>query len=297
MRAAVIMFLGATACAGSAAVDTPNAPAPTEVHEPKQPEAEQQPSSLRERLTMFFAMDEVGEGPRRDAVNDVQLIPWQRVSHGTYSANARGTMSVDAIVGQGQHVSGSVGYHFSTYSVPPMDHTGESFTWAGWVTLDAADGAEPYSDDQALVAKWNSFPDTGGSATDHREYRVWHDQALSRWRFAVSLDGLEGEGHAGSVTHPTPVERDKYYFVEAWHDAQRDSINLRVSTQRERGEVATERWDRGVFVGGADLNVGAQNTCTDDHLQGVIDALGYWNRVLSDDESASLWNDGAGLEL
>src|SRR5688572_24218064 len=134
MRAAVIIFLGATACAGAAAVDTPNAPAPTEVHEPKQPEAEQQPSSLRERLTMFFAMDEVGEGPRRDAVNDVQLIPWQRVSHGTYSANARGTMSVNAIVGQGQHVSGSVGYHFSTYSVPPMDHAGESFTWAGWVT-------------------------------------------------------------------------------------------------------------------------------------------------------------------
>ena len=55
-------------------------------------------------------------------------------------------------------------------------------------------------------------------------------------------------------------------------------------------------WPDGVFSGGADLDVGAQNTCTDDHLEGTVDALGYWTRVLTKLESLQLWNDGNGRE-
>jgi hypothetical protein len=248
------------------------------------PEVAQFPAELRDRLTMFFKMDEVGDGVRVDAVSGVPLVPWQRTGLASYEVSALGTVAVSAVVGDGQHIQGSVGYHFSTGSAPAMKHEGESFTWAGWVSVDAAAGDPPYTDAQTLVAKWNGMPDTF-AANDHREYRVWHDHDMSRWRFEVSSDGLEGSGHSQIVTHPTRVERDRYYFVEAWHDAERDSIALRVSTQSERGVAESVAWSDGVFSGDADLNVGAQNTCTDDHLQGIIDALGYWNRTLSDAES------------
>jgi hypothetical protein len=44
--------------------------------------------------------------------------------------------------------------------------------------------------------------------------------------------------------------------------------------------------------GGADLDVGAQNTCPDARLQGVVDALGHWKRTLGEYESKALGNDG-----
>ena len=110
-------------------------------------------------------------------------------------------------------------------------------------------------------------------------------------------DAASPDRHGADVTHSAPIEHDDLYFVEAWRDADKGSLNLRVSTRRERGELMSERWNRGVFAGDADLDVGAQNTCTDAHLQGMLDALGHWKRVLNEQESLALWNDGAGLEL
>ena len=245
---------------------------------------------------MFFRMDESGDGSRMDGVSGVELVPWQRTGFGQYSVDARGTTAVAAVVGDGQHVVGSKGYHFATWNSDAMKHEGGSFTWAGWVSLDGVNSAEPYLDNQTLLAKWNGIPDTT-APYNHREYRVWFDHALSHWRFEVSADGLEGIESSKIVTHPADIERDRLYFVEAWHDAEQETVNLRVSTREDRARAASEPWSQGVFSGAADLDVGAQNTCTDAHLQGVVDALGYWNRVLSDEESLALWNDGAGLEL
>ena len=252
--------------------------------------------ALHEELSMFFPMDESDDGWRVDRVSGIDLVPWQRKGFGIYSVDARGTTAVKAAVGDGQHIVGSKGYHFATGSAEPMKHDAGSFTWAGWVSLDPVSSAAPYTDPQTLLAKWNGITDSGAQE-NHREYRVWHDEAVSQWRFEVSADGLEGVLSSKSVAHPTHIERDRLYFVEAWHDAEQETVNLRVSTREERGDSVSEPWDKGVFSGVADLDVGAQNTCTDAHLQGVVDALGYWSRVLNDEESLALWNDGEGLEL
>jgi hypothetical protein len=299
MRAVAMIFVLAAGCASDGRET--GSPDAARTHERDAPDATPDAAAPqleppRDGLTMFFRLDESGDGTRFDRVSGVQLVPWQRTGFARYEVSARGTIATPAVVGDGQHIAGAQGYHFSTGSAPAMKHAGGSFSWAGWVSVDAAHGGEPYTDDQTLVAKWNGVPDTY-AANDHREYRVFHEHASSRWRFEVSRDGLEGEGHSRAVTHPAEVERDRLYFVEAWHDAELATINLRVSTRSERGEVASEAWRERVFEGDADLNVGAQNTCTDDHLQGIIDALGHWTRSLSDDESARLWNDGAGLEL
>jgi hypothetical protein len=299
MRAAVMIVFLATACApgsgGKAGLgqDTTDAAldpgaGPEDATSPHR--------AMRDGLTMFFRMDESGDEARLDHVSGVPLVPWQRTGLGSYDANGRGTTAVTAVVGAGQHISGSVGYHFATSSAPAMKHDGASFTWAGWVSVDTPDTDNSYLDDQTWLAKWNGTPDTA-APSDHREYRVWHDQGMSRWRFEVSSNGLSGPGNSQVITHPASIERERLYFLEAWHDADRDTVNLRVSTQTTRGTAASIAWRDGVFSGDADLDVGAQNTCTDDHLQGIIDALGHWNRVLTEEESILLWNGGAGVEL
>jgi hypothetical protein len=282
MRAAATIILGlATAC--SEPID----------------EASSKPdalATLREELTLFFPLDESRGVERIDRVSDAMLLSWQRQGFGAYAVDARGTTAVPGAVGQGQHIAGSEGFHFAMYHHPALGHEAGSFTWAGWVSVDAADGDKAHERDQTWVAKWNGIPDTS-APENHREYRIWHDQARGQLRFEVSADGHEGDEHSKIVTHDAPIERDRLYFVEAWHDADAARVGLRVSTQQERGQAVTEPWQNGVFAGDAELNVGAQNTCTDAHLQGTVDALGYWQRVLQDGESRALWNGGAGREL
>ena len=253
-------------------------------------------AGLREQLSLFFPMDESGDGVRVDRVSGVPLVPWQRTGWGAYTVDARGTRAVAAAVGDGQHIQGADGYHFATYTTAALQHGGGSFTWAGWIAVDAPAGETPYTDDQTWLAKWNGTPDTT-APVDHREYRIYFEHESSRMHFEVSADGLSGPDHSQTVTHPEPLERDRMYFVQAWHDADAGMIHLRVGTQAALGEVASARFEQRVFSGDADLDVGAQNTCTDDHLQGVVDALGFWTRALSEEESRTLWNAGNGLEL
>ena len=244
-------------------------------------------------LGMFFRMEETGDIPRSDSVSDLKIFPWKKLDVGVYHQDGLGTTLVPAILGNGQHIAGADGYHFAQAHFPVMAHEGKSFTWVGWASIDPHD---TYLDRQTLLAKWASIPDTAVPG-DRREYRVWFEPGLERWRFEVSRDGLEGEGHSIAVTHPAETTRGAMYFVEAWHDAEAKTINLRVSDRATHGAVESVAWDAGVFPSTADLDIGAQNQCADHHLQGTVDALGYWNRALSDSELATLWNDGNGTEL
>ena len=299
MRAAALLVVPLVACASGLDRERGAEPSDASAHDATASDADGAAArvpTLREGLALFFPLDESGDSARMDRVSSVALVPWQRTGFGQYAVDGRGTTAVAAAVSTGQHVLGSEGYHFATPSTVELHHAGGSFTWAGWVSIDAPDTADPYTDPQTWLAKWNGIPDTF-APNDHREYRVWYEQSPSRWRFEVSADGLEGARHSRIVTHPASIERDQLYFLEAWHDAELATISLRISTRTERGTTASESWSDGVFLGDADLDVGAQNTCTDAHLQGIVDALGYWNRALTDDESAALWNAGVGLEL
>jgi hypothetical protein len=253
-----------------------------------------EPPELANELTLSFRMEETGDGPRRDAVNGVAIFPWQKLDVGIYMQHGLGTLVVPAVVGNGQHIDGAEGYHFASAHYPVMDHAGGGFTWVGWASVDPE--TMPYISNQTLLAKWASVPDTQ-VPPDRREYRLWFEPGLEQWRFEVSRDGLEGDGHSLVVSYPIAIERGRMYFVEASHDAAAATVNLRVSDQTARGELVSVEWDAGVFAGDADLDVGAQNQCADHHLQGTVDALGFWTRTLSDAEQLALGHGGGGIEL
>ena len=90
-------------------------------------------------------------------------------------------------------------------------------------------------------------------------------------------------GEGTTCDHPV-VATNTFYFIEAWHDANNDEIGIRVSDALSLADAAVQSFAGGVHEAGADLNVGAHNTCRSAHLQGTIDALGFWPRVLSDVE-------------
>lgn len=236
--------------------------------------------SLASSAAMFFRMNENGPGPRVDLASGLNVYPYATQTPPIPNASVA---AVPAIVGSGQFLDGPGGYHFWRSTDALMDHGGGSFTWAGWMKLTS------FYDDQVLVGKWNN----GGA---DREYRVTLDAAAQQLRFEVSKDGTAAAGSVAAAAHPTTIALDTFYFVEAWHDAAADTLNLRVGTTSARGAVASVPWAAGVHRGGADLNIASYNTCTDDFLHGTIDALGYWRRALTEAESLRLWNDGAGFE-
>jgi len=157
MRAAAIIVLLATACGD----EWDPIPAPSNTPDtPAQPTA----ASLRAQLAAFFPLDHAGEGPRLDRVRGLELTPWQRTGWGQYEVDASGTLAVPGRVGAGQLVAGSEGFHFATWSAPALDHAGGSFTWAGWLALDAAVSDGQHRPNQTWLAKWNGIAASHASA-------------------------------------------------------------------------------------------------------------------------------------
>lgn len=232
--------------------------------------------TLATTATMFWRFEDTGTVPRIDVASGQNILP--------YPPDATGILSVPAVVGRGNFVSGPTGYHFWLSSSAVMNHGGGSFTWAGWMSLRS------FYDSMTFAGKWNN------NTSAQREYRIRYNADTARMELEVSATGYDRAGETALVFHPRPIELDTFYFIEAWHDATANTLNLRVGTQTERGSVSSVPWTAGVHFGSADLNLGAYNTCTDDHLHGIIDAVGYWRRTLTEAESLRLWNDGDGFE-
>ncbi|MCK6549496.1 hypothetical protein L6R52_26895 [Myxococcota bacterium] len=230
--------------------------------------------TLAATATMFWRFEETGTSARLDLVSGQNVLP--------YPTDASGIRSVSGVVGRANFVEGPNGYHFWLPSSGVMDHGGGSFTWAGWMKLAS------FFDSQTFVGKWNE-----GSSTQ-REYRIRYNATSQAFELEVSSTGRAAD--AAVLRHPRAVALDTFYFIEAWHDASARTINLRIGTQSDRGTVVSMPWSAGVYFGSADLNIGAHNTCADDHLHGVIDAVGFWRRTLTAAESERLWGDGFGFE-
>lgn len=231
--------------------------------------------SLTQTAAAFYRFEEAGAAGRVDAAGGADLL--------ATPATASGFGSVSAIVNRGNSINGQNGYYFRRASSPALHHGGGSFTWAGWVSFSS------FYDSQTIVGKWNNN-------TNEREYRVAYNAATARIELSVSSTGYDRAGEIATVSHPRPIALNTFYFVEASHDAAGDTINLRVGTRAERGDVFSAPWASGVYFGNADLNVGAHNNGADDRLHGTIDALGFWRRRLDEGERVRLWGQGIGFE-
>jgi hypothetical protein len=143
------------------------------------------------------------------------------------------------------------------------------FTIAGWVYLTTLDFT-------GLVGKW-----TAGTV----EYLVYYDG--TNLRFYVSANGTTNANLANSQV----ISAATWYFFVAWHDSVANSINITVNNNTP----ASLTHSSGVFNGTAPFYLGFnQEGLT--WLNGRLDSVSVWKRVLTSAERTQLYNAGAGLD-
>lgn len=147
-----------------------------------------------------------------------------------------------------------------------------NFTIAGWVYLTNN------SANRMIVSKW------GGS----NEYELGYFSSSNRFGFQVEGPGPSGGGVlANNLGAPS---LNTWYFVLAWHDATNDLIGIQVN----HGTPNTTGFSAGVNDTSTAFAIGRRGNDNGGYLNGRIDEVGFWKRLLTDDEKDCLWNDGDG---
>lgn len=151
------------------------------------------------------------------------------------------------------------------------------FSFSFWLYLDVKNVT------MQILSKWLS---SGGN----QAYVCNYDTIGDRLQFLVSSTGSGGvttvvANNFGAVSTGT------FIFVVCWHDAAANTINIQINN----GTVNSAAHSGGVFDGTAEFRIG---TLGDENnpVDGRIDAVGFWKKVLSSGERTLLYNSGNGLD-
>jgi hypothetical protein len=148
----------------------------------------------------------------------------------------------------------------------------DDFTFSCWVYLDSTGGS------QQLITKR-----TSNLTGTNLEYMLRTDAGVPTFYYGY------GAGSFDSVASSTTLSTSTWYFILFWHDQTANTINVSVdngspNTATKLGTIA----DQGntFYLGGT----------TSEFLNGRLDAVGLWGRLLTSGEKAALYNSGNGLE-
>jgi hypothetical protein len=151
------------------------------------------------------------------------------------------------------------------------------FTFVAWVKLTTLPAAS-----YVVLSK--------DLSTGNRNYALDLANLSGDYRFRFYINGAGG-GSIAQWTSNTGTT-GQWYFVVAWHDSVADTINIQVNngtpastaTANESPGTGTEEFRLGAYA-----TVGAET-----FLNGQLDEVGFWKRVLTPTERADLYNAGAG---
>lgn len=226
------------------------------------------PSSLLTGIVSYWKMDEAS-GTRVDSVlttgNDL-------------ADNNTVTQNPGKIAGAGQFTAANS--EFLSRASNASLQTGDiAFTWAGWVYLDSLVNG-------TMLAKW-------GTDAGSREYISFfnHDDHApnDRFTFGVSTDGNAGT-FVDATTFGAPSTAT-WYHLGMWHDPTANTINIRVNN----GAANSAAFATGVRSGATTFVFGRLGSASLYYLNGRWDEVGFWKRLLTDQEWTTLYNGGNGM--
>lgn len=157
-----------------------------------------------------------------------------------------------------------------------------SITFVAWVNLNVTNA---YS---GIIAKDNG-------ATTGREYQLVYNANPARWEFAVSTNSAS---YAKAVTPTVAHQTAVWYFLAAFIDNTNKVAKLRQGTITELGDWGSSATFAGYGPDGtgtngvAEFKIGIIGGSLPANAS--IDEVGYWQRVLTDQEITNVWNNGAG---
>lgn len=116
--------------------------------------------------------------------------------------------------------------------------------------------------------------------------------ASPRFRWQV-VDSSSVSGTVDDTDNVNP-SNGVWYFIVCWHD----SVNNVVGIQINNGTVFTTAHTTGVRDGDSNFQVSGRpgsSAGAVDYLEGTIDEVGFWKRVLTAEERSQLYAGGNGL--
>lgn len=216
--------------------------------------------ALTDNLIAHWQLDETS-GTRYDAHGSHDLTDNNTVGYTTGKlSNAASFASANS-----EHLSGA---DHADLSMGDVD-----FTIALWCYVDASSGGHQ------LIHKGTSW------ATGRRvEYGLY-------------VSGSSGEVmlRVGNNTDFTDVSASMgtggWHFLVAWHDAANDQIGVQV----DNGTPATASRTGGSWDSSSSLYLGSA-LGTVNYLNGHLDSVSIWKRMLTSQERSDLYNSGSGLD-
>jgi hypothetical protein len=224
-------------------------------------------STLQQSLIAYWRLEETS-GTRLDDLNGCGGSGCDLTDNNTVTNNT-------GIIGNaGQFVQANSEYLSHTDNADLS--TGDiDFTIATWVYLNSKAGTEH------IFAKWG--------AAGQREYRLIYETAVDRFQFIVSADGT-ASATRGASSFGSP-SLSTWYYIIAWHDSTANTINIQVNN----GTVDSTSYSSGVFGSTSILAIGASSAPAG-YIDGRIDEVGFWKKVLTSGERTLLYNSGAGCQ-
>jgi hypothetical protein len=150
-----------------------------------------------------------------------------------------------------------------------------NLTITAWINAETASGIF-----QGIVSKLTV-------AGDQVSYLLGIND-LGEVTFEVSTDGTRTSSAVFEQVNSTPISASTWYFLVG---RRREGVNVGLSVNA--GTEVTATLAGGIFDGTAAFEIGAYNVNAS-NFDGIIDEVGVWNRVLTDDEVDWLYNSGSG---
>lgn len=202
-------------------------------------------------------------------------------SHGSNSLDDHGsTGTATGKVGNARDLEADNFNYFSHADTADLSVGDIDFTVACWVNFESFDVLFP-----ALIAK--SDPDSAQYG-----YMVLYN--TTRNRFVIEASGTANGSTDQELDADTfgAASFATWYFVVAWHD----SVNNQLGIAINGGTADVVSYTAGVFDSSARFTVGARDLVGDpgQRLDGLIDEVGFWKKVLTSAERTWLYNSGNG---
>ena len=171
-------------------------------------------------------------------------------------------------VNSGASFIASSGQYLSIADNADLSTGNIDFTVAAWVYFDTV------ADNRGVVGKW---------AAGANEYIIRVSGVTIEFRVGDQAQVNGDAANGGEVLTGT------WYFVVAWHDAAADILRIQVNN----GTPAGVSYTFGVADLGTDFRIG-YNQNDNVFMDGRIDEVGLWKRVLTTAERADLYYAGSG---
>lgn len=236
--------------------------------------------------------------------NSGKAVSYHQLSSSLYT-NLSGYWDLDEASGTRYNSAGTTAADYtdnntvtSTAGVSASLYTGPSaqFTSANSESLTVADSASISTGDiDFTLAGWVYFDSQSGEGvlvskqtdTSTREFLLRYDNSTDK----IVFDVYNGSGTSvGSVSTTSTISSKAWYFVLAWHDSTANTVNIAINN----GTADSSATSGSPTDTSADLKLGARNSTPTAFLDGRLDEVAYWKRLLTTAEKTGLYNSGFG---